>query len=143
MGERKKDTWMTGTDLEESVVENVPVPGQSVRVRGLPAQYSNEATSEALEMKQVGREQVATVNTAKLEVLQFHYGVVDPVFTREEVESIAKRFGPAFKKCVTKIDELSGVDKEAIEKAEARFPGGGEGDADGRRAGDGAPAGSS
>lgn len=131
MSGRKKDAWLSGPgDLQEATVEDVPVPGESVLVRGLPAAYSNQATSEALEMKQVGREQVATVNTAKLEVLQFHYGVIDPVFSLEEAEKVATRFGPAFKKVVGVIDDLSGMDKEAIERAEARFPVSGAGEAD-------------
>lgn len=128
MGERKKDAWLSGPgDLKEAVVEDVPVPGESVLVRGLPAAYSNQATSEALEMKTVGRDQVATVNTAKLEVLQFRYGVIDPVFTQDEAEAVAAKWGPAFKKVVAKIDELSGVDKDSIEAAEARFPASGKG----------------
>lgn len=123
MGERKKDAWLAGPgDLKEATVEDVPMPGESVLVRGLPAAYSNQATSEALEMKTVGREQIAMVNTAKLEVLQFRYGVIDPVFTQEEVEQVATKWGPAFKKVIAKIDELSGVDKDSIEQAEARFP---------------------
>jgi hypothetical protein len=120
---RSKSAWLEGPgDLAEAVVEDVPVKGQSVKVRGLPAAYSNQASSEALELKQVGPAQIATVNTAKLEVLQFQHGVIDPEFTRDEAEQVSKRFGPAFKKVIAKIDELSGVDKEAINEANARFP---------------------
>lgn len=122
-----KEAWLEGPgDLREAEVEDVPVKGQSVRVRGLPAAYSNQASSEALELISGPRgEQSARVNTAKLEVLQFAHGVVDPKFSVEEAEQIAKRFGPAFKAVIAKIDELSGVDKEAIEKADATFPAGG------------------
>jgi hypothetical protein len=126
---RSKSAWLEGPgDLAEAVVEDVPVKGQSVKVRGLPAAYSNQASSEALELKQVGPAQIATVNTAKLEVLQFQHGVIDPEFTRDEAEQVSKRFGPAFKKVIAKIDELSGVDKEAIADANARFPAGGTGE---------------
>jgi hypothetical protein len=121
---RSKDAWLRegAGDLKEADVEDVPTEGESVRVRGLPAAYSNQASSEALELKTIGREQVATVNTARLEVLQFAHGVVDPKFTVQEAEDISKRFGPAFKKVIAKIDELSGLDKEAMEQAQARFP---------------------
>lgn len=126
MGRSTKDGWLSGAgDLEEADVENVPVKGESVRVRGLPAAYSNQAGSEALELKTDSRgEQFATIDTARLEVLQFAHGVIDPVFTVAEAEQIAQKYGPAFKKVVGKIDELSGVDKEAMERASATFPAG-------------------
>jgi hypothetical protein len=121
---RSKESWLRedAGDLKEAEVEDVPTEGESVRVRGLPAAYSNQASSEALELKTIGREQVATVNTARLEVLQFAHGVIDPEFSVEEAEAISKKFGPAFKKVIAQIDELSGLDKEAIEQAQARFP---------------------
>jgi hypothetical protein len=127
MSRSTKSSWLNGTgDLREADVEDVPTPGESVRVRGLPAAYSNQAQSEALEMKTIGNTQIATVNTARLEVLQFAHGVIDPQFSPEEAEQIAQKFGPAFHKVVAKIDELSGVDKEAIDQATARFPSGGK-----------------
>lgn len=127
MARSTKDSWLQGPgDLEEADVEDVPVKGETVRVRGLPAAYSNQASSEALEMKTGPRgEQTATVNTEKLEVLQFAHGVIEPKFNVNEARVVAQKYGPAFKKVVAKIDELSGVDKEALEKAEARFPAGG------------------
>ena len=124
MSRSTKQAWLEGPgDLREADVEDVPVKGQSVRVSGLPAAYSNQASSEALELKTTNQgEQLATVNTARLEVLQFAHGVIDPVFTEEEAAAIAQKFGPAFKKVIAKIDELSGIDKEAIESAQATFP---------------------
>ena len=131
MARSSKSSWLEGPgDLREADVEDVPVKGESVRVRGLPAAYSNQASSEALKLTTTNRgEQIATVDTAALEVLQFANGVIDPVFEVEEAEQIAKKYGPAFKKVIAKIDELSGVDKEAIEAAQARFPTGGESEA--------------
>ena len=144
MGRSTKESWLEGPgDLKEAEVEDVPVKGQSVRVRGLPAAYSNQASSEALEMKTTARgEQIATVNTGKLEVLQFAHGVIDPKFSVEEAQVIATKYGPAFRKVVEKIDELSGIDKEAIEEANARFQAGGTSTngsdvGDAARAGDG------
>lgn len=127
MSRSNKDAWLQGPgDLSEAEVEDVPVKGQSVKVRGLPAAYSNQASSEALEYRELGGESRATINTARLEVLQFAHGVIEPTFTVQEAEQISQKFGPAFKKVVTKIDELSGVNKEAIEDAQARFPVGNE-----------------
>ena len=142
---RSKDAWLRegAGDLKEAVVEDVPVKGESVLVRGLPAQYSNQASSEALELTTSvgGAAQVATVNTARLEVLQFAHGCIDPSFTEAEAQRIAESFGPAFKKVIAKIDELSGVDKEAIAEANGRFPGGGT-SPNGPELGDAATAGS-
>jgi hypothetical protein len=124
MARSTKDAWLEGPgDLREADVEDVPVKGQSVRVSGLPAAYSNQASSEALELKTTHQgEQLATVNTDRLEVLQFAHGVIDPKFTEEEARVISEKYGPAFKKVIAKIDELSGVDKDAIEAAQATFP---------------------
>lgn len=118
-----KSAWLEGpSDLAEAIVEDVPVKGQSVKVRGLPAQFSNEAQSKALKMITGARgEQTATVDVAEMAVIQFQHGVVEPQFTYAEAKKVAERFGPAFHKVVEKIDELSGVDKEAIEEASARF----------------------
>lgn len=144
MGRSSKSAWLDGPgDLKEADVEDVPVAGQSVRVRGLPAAYSNQASSEALELKTVGSQQIATVNTARLEVLQFAHGCIDPEFTEAEAQTIAEKFGPAFKKVIAEIDRLSGVDKEAVEAANARFPAGGTGpDREGQAGNNGAPSGS-
>ena len=137
MARSTKKAWLEGPgDLKEDTVEDVPVQGESVRVRGLPAAYSNQATSEALEMITGRRgEQTAKVNTAKLEVLQFAHGCIEPTFSVEEAGQIAERYGPAFKKVVAAIDELSGVDKEALDAANLQFPAGVEGQGHGGEAG--------
>ena len=127
MERSSRSAWLDGpSDLREEEVHDVPVKGQSVLVRGLPAAYSNRATSEALELITGPRgEQTATINTEKMEILQFLHGVIDPKFNEDEVRQIAEKFGPAFKLVIAKIDELSGVDKEAIERTQAAFPAGG------------------
>ena len=137
------DDWLNGPgDLQTAIVEDVPVKGKHIKVQGLAAAYSNRASSEALEMKQVGRDQVASVNTERLEIIQFAQGVVEPKTDEAQAKVIAEKYGPAFKKVVAKIDELSGVDKEAIENAEARFPARG-GSKNGEMVEDAAPARSS
>jgi hypothetical protein len=142
MGRSKKSAWLEGPgDLTEAEVQDVPVKGESILVRGLPAAYSNRAQSEALELKQMGRDTITTINTDRLEVLQFAHGCVDPQFTPEEAKVVSERFGPAFKKVIAEIDRLSGIDKEAIDEANARFQGSREG-ADGPELGDAASTGS-
>jgi hypothetical protein len=142
MDRLSKDALLGASDLVERDVD-LPSIGGSVKVRSLSAAYSNEASSEALELKTDPRgNQIATVNTAKLEALQALHGLVEPKLgSLAEAEQFAKNCGPAFKKVIDVIDEISGVDKEAIEKANATFPVGGEGQTNGREAGAEAPAG--
>ena len=126
MQRSSKDAWLTGDgDLREADVDDVPVKGQSVRVRALSAKYSAEVQGQ-MKLTSEGSEQVAKIDIAAMERLQFQHGVIDPSFGPLEVEMIQEKFGPAFRKVVAKIDELSGIDKEAIEKTEARFPAGGD-----------------
>jgi hypothetical protein len=142
---RSKDAWLNGPgDLKEATVEDVPVPGETVQVRALSARYSAEVQGQ-LKLVQDGREQVAKIDVPSMELLQFQHGCIDPQFTLEEARAIQERFGPAFRKVVAKIDELSGIDKEAVEAVEQRFPDSGavEAGADGDlgvAAGSGGPA---
>jgi len=128
-----KDAWLGGSgDLAEADVEDVPVKGERLRVRALPARYSAEVQSQ-LKIETQGREQVAKVDVAEMEVLQFAYGVIDPnthfpLFSPQDARVISEKWGPAFRKVIARIDELSGIDKEAIEKTEQRFPAGGDGE---------------
>lgn len=135
MGILTKDALLQASDLREREVE-LPSIGGSVRVRGLPAAYSNQAISEALEMVSGRRgEQTAHVNTEKLEVLQALHGLVEPKLdTVEEARKFAQNCGPAFRKVIEAIDELSGVDKEAVEQTNALFQDGGTGSENGRAA---------
>jgi hypothetical protein len=136
-----KESWLQGPgDLKEADVDDVPVPGMSVRVRALSARYSAEVQGQ-LKLVQEGREQIAKIDVPSMELLQFQHGVIDPVFNESEARQIQTRYGPAFRKVIAKIDELSGIDKEAIEATEQRFPAGGAGE-EGPDVGDGASNGS-
>lgn len=125
MARLNKDAWRKPS-LKTKEVE-VEELGGSVLVRELPAKFSAEVSSK-IEMVSRGREQIARVDTATMERLQFAYGVIDddgqPMFTEEEVKNLQENHGRAFKTVIGVIDEISGIDKEAIEKAESRFPGG-------------------
>ena len=142
MSRSTRESWLTGPgDLQEAEVHDVPVEGESVKVRALSARWTAEVQGQ-LKLTQEGREQVAKIDVASMELLQFTHGVVDPVFTMDEARQIQERFGAAFRKVIAKIDEISGVDKEEIEKVEQRFPAGGAGET-GPDLGDGAANGSS
>lgn len=135
-----RDALLEASDLVEREVE-LPSIGGSVKVRSLPATYSNQASSEALKLITGPRgEQQATVDTAQLEILQVLHGLVEPKLNSiEDARTFATNCGPAFKEVIRVIDEISGVDKKAIEDASARFPVGGAG-TNGSDVADAAPA---
>lgn len=123
MARLDKAAWGKSTlKTKEIEVEEL---GGTVLIRELPASYSADIASN-IQIIQDGREQRAKVDTAKMERLQFAFGVIDsdgePMFTEAEVKDLALRHGRVFKIVIAAIDDLSGVDKEAIEKAEATFP---------------------
>jgi hypothetical protein len=129
MGLLSREGLLGASDLREEEVE-LPSIGGSVRVRSLPAAYSNQAMSEALEVStdQRGR-QTATVNTAKLEALQVLHGLVEPKLNSiEDAYTFAQQTGVAWRLVVNKIDEISGVDKATIEKTNATFRSGASGE---------------
>lgn len=125
MARLSKSALLGASDLVERDVD-LPTIGGSVRVRSLPAAYSNEATSKALKLVSGPRgEQQATIDQAELELLQVLHGLVDPKLnSMEDARTFATNCGPAFKEVVRVIDDISGVDKEAIEEAAARFQNG-------------------
>src|SRR5262245_31178929 len=123
MARLKKDAWnKSSLRTKEIEVEDL---GGSVLIRELPASVSADL-SGLVDIVVIGREQRGKVDTVLMERREFTYGVVtddgQPMFTEQEVEVIQRNHGRAFKLVVAAIDELSGVDKESLEKAEARFP---------------------
>jgi hypothetical protein len=125
-----RDALLGASDIIERDVD-LPSLGLKVKVRSLPAAYSNQAVSEALEMVTGPRgEQTAHINTAKLEALQVLHGLVEPKLgSIEDAYTFAQRTGPAWRRVVETIDEISGIDKAAIEKTNASFRTGGPGEA--------------
>ena len=123
-----KDAWGRSS-LRTDEVE-VPELGGSVRIRELPADVAADLQG-LIDVVQVGREQRAKVSVGEMERRQFAYGVIDdsdePMFTLEEVGDLQHKHGKAFRTVVDAIDKLSGLDKQSIQEAEARFPGGGTG----------------
>lgn len=120
-----RDALLGASDLIEREVE-LPTIGGSVRVRSLPAAYSNQAMSEALEVVTGARgEQTARVNTGKLESLQVLHALLEPKLTSiEDAQVFSQRCGPAWREVVKVIDEISGIRKEDIEQTQTTFPAG-------------------
>lgn len=123
-----REALLGASDIVERDVE-LPSIGATVKVQSLPALYSSEAISEALEFTTDSKgHQVTTINSAKLEMLQVLHGLVEPrLGSIEDVRAFAAKTGPAFKKIVETINEISDVNEGALEKAEAAFQGGGAG----------------
>lgn len=130
MARLSKDDLLSANDLSTREVE-LPSIGGSVVVRGLSAAYSNQAQSEAVEMVQDPenpRGQVARVNIPKLEAIQVFHGLVEPKLDSvEEARRFLEQCGPAAYAVTEAIDDLSGLDKEAVAQAEAQFRGGVDG----------------
>ena len=136
MSRSTKDGLMGSKDLVTAeVVIDLPNKGDTVLVRSLPAAYSNQAQEEALETRTWPNGQTTSrFSASKLEVLKFQHGVIEPEFSKAEVEQLSTQLGPAWRKIIEKIDELSGTSQQAAEAAEARFP---AGDANTQRPGGG------
>lgn len=142
MGRLTADALAGSRDLRRKEIQLESLGG-SIVVQGLSAAFSNEAQSRALEMKTVGSQQIASVNTRILEEVQLRHGIVEPQLTDDQVTEFIENNGPTVREIVKVIDELSGVDKDSIDEANARFQGGGEPQADSGEAGlHGSPAGS-
>lgn len=123
MPRSNKNAWLSGQgDLrEEEVLVDYPVKGDTVLVRGLPARFSAEVQSQ-MKVQTEGREQIAKIDVAEMEALQFAHGVVEPAFTYEEAKQAQETMGPAYRKVIEVVDRLSGVSKEDVAKAQQRFP---------------------
>ena len=126
-----KEALLGASDLVTREVSLQPHIDGSVRVKSLPATYSNEAASASMEMvtdPKTGRQR-ATANTGKMEELQVLHGLVEPKLDNlEEVRLFASRVGASWAKIVDAIQEISGLDRESVERTETLFqPGGSEG----------------
>jgi len=128
MGILSKDALLAASDLKEVEVDLSPHIDGSVRVRSLPAAYSNQAVSEAMEMTTAtSGAQTARVNSAKLEELQVLHGLIEPKLdSLTEVQRFSHQCGAAWQKIVKTIQDISGVDKDAVDRTNAMFQGGGQ-----------------
>lgn len=146
MGLLTREELLAASDIKTREVELPSLNGATVRVRGLPAAYSNEANSEALEAVTVqhkGRpQQSMRVNVVKLEALKVLHGLVEPKLNSiEDANTLSQQIGEAWHTIVKAIDDLSGLDEESVKRTEAMFQHGGRSEPrpaaeDGTRAGD-------
>lgn len=126
MGRLTKDAWAKATLKTEEV--EVPELGGSVMVRELPASYV-AAINQRIEVKQVGREQISTVDLETMNRLKFAHGVIDddgePMFSEDEAAGVMEKHGSAFTRIVDAIDGLSELGEAGRDAADRRFPGSG------------------
>lgn len=123
MARSTAESWLSGDgDLAEAVVEDVPVKGESVKIRALSATVSNGANSSAVTTTEVRGKQEMRVDGVKLDIIKFCHGVIEPQFNMEQATVISGKYGPAFNRVVTEINKLSGIDEDSIKETEARFP---------------------
>ena len=105
-------------DIKEQDVEDV-FGGLTVRVRGLTASQAAHVKQTSFNMK--GR--TAEVAWASMEIAQFELGVVDPHLTHEQVLMLHRTSGPSFARVIEVLDEISGIGKEELRKAQQDFQG--------------------
>ncbi len=103
-------------DCEERDVEGVF--GGKVRVRSLTAAQSARVRQASVNLS--GRN--PDVVWAEMEIRQFEFAVIQPKFTHDQVKSLHLAAGKSFAKVIGVIDEISGMDKEELRKAQQEFP---------------------
>ena len=125
MARSTKDDWLApdAGDLEELEIPDVPVKGQSVKIRALSATAANAATSSAVSTEEVRGQTRMKVDSVKLDIIRFAEGVIEPKFTHAEATIISGKFGPAFNKVLSELNRISGITEEQIRETEARFQG--------------------
>jgi hypothetical protein len=103
-------------DIREQDVEDV-FGGLTVRVRGLTAAQSAHVKQQSFNME--GR--APDVAWGLMEITQFELGVVEPKLKHEQVLMLHRTSGPSFAKVINALDELSGIGKEELRKAQKEF----------------------
>lgn len=134
MGIPTRDELLRASDIETREV-NLPSLGFDVRIRSLPAAYSNAAQTEGTQLLNVendkGRlEQTVRIDHEKLEALKVLHGLVEPKLNSvEDAYTFSQQITTgAWKKLVNEIDKVSGLDVEAVEHTEALFRDSGSGE---------------
>lgn len=101
---------------EDLTSETVPVPewGGHVVIRGF-----SKAREFAIREEAMGPE---GLDEQRFEMLLFINGVVEPQFTVDQLEVLKEKSGAVIDRVLARIMDISGLSKEAQERAKARFP---------------------
>ena len=108
-------------DLTEDICE-VPEWGFSVRIRSSSAAQQSLIKEEGF----VFEGENTRVNWAEMDIKAFQMGVIEPVFSEEEVRRLHLSSGPGFNRVLNALNDINNISKEAVEKVKERFPGGRE-----------------
>jgi hypothetical protein len=100
-------------DLKEEVIE-VPEWGGSVKVRS----FSKKGQQEVRELATINDE----IDPERLEMFMFIHGVVDPPFTNDTYELLRDKNAGVIDRVLQRIMSISGMDQEALAKAQEKFP---------------------
>lgn len=112
-----KQSWLDGPGDLDEVEVHVDAIGDSVTVRALTAGQLASIQDQCLHMKN----DVMKVDSQRMGVLKFARGVVNPVFSEDEANVIAHKFGRSFSLVVGVIDEISKASEEDVQHARRRF----------------------
>jgi hypothetical protein len=66
------------------------------------------------------------VNWAEMDIKAFQMGVIEPVFTEQDVRMLHLSSGPGFNRVLNALNTMNNISIEAQEKLKSRFPGGRE-----------------
>lgn len=101
---------------EDLPSETVPVPewGGAVTIRGF-----SKAREFAIRQEAMGAD---GLDEERFEMLLFINGVVEPQFSVDQLEVLKEKSGSVIDRVLTRIMDISGLSKEAQERAKARFP---------------------
>ena len=101
---------------EDLPTETVPTPewGGAVLIRGFTKAREFAIRQEAMTADGMDEE--------RFEMLLFINGVIDPQFTVDQLEVLKEKSGAVIDRVLTRIMDISGLSKEAQERAKARFP---------------------
>ena len=109
------------SDIVEEIVD-VPEWGGSIRIRSLTAAELAKVRQASIRFKTNGG---GDFIFAEQEKRQFEYGVVEPKFTKEEVNVLFHRSAAAWRRVMDALDRISGTSDQDRREAEAAFPAGG------------------
>jgi hypothetical protein len=105
-------------DIREQDVNDV-FGGKCVKVRGLTAAQSAHVRQLSFTVR--GGQRVPELAFAQMEIAQFELGVVEPKLSHDQVLMLHRTAGPSFTRVIEVLDELSGIGKEELRKAQKDF----------------------
>lgn len=105
------------SDLVDEILD-VPEWGGKIKIRSLTAAASAKVKQASIDL--AGKS--IDVVWAAMEKAQFELGVVEPKFSKEQVNVLHHKFGPSFKRVTDALDRISGTNKEELRQAHEAFP---------------------